>query len=177
MKKRFTKFLLGIFSLLLMSFASMAQSYNIKGKIADSDGQPMVGATVVLKGTTFGTAANANGEYSFNAKTKAGNYDLEFRSVGYSPVTKKVVLGSATDLNVNVALTESKDGISLDEIVVTGSTLKTNRRELGNAISSVSSKQLEATGTGNLTSALQGKIPTSSKTNSLSSQRAVKRKV
>lgn len=159
MKKNFTTSVLGIFSLLLMSFASLAQNYNIKGKITDADGQPMVGATVALKSTVFGTAANANGEYSFNAKTKAGNYDLEFRSVGYSPVTKKIVLGSATDLNVSVTLTESKDGISLDEIVVTGSTLKTNRRELGNAISSVSAKQLEATGTGNLTSALQGKIP------------------
>jgi TonB-dependent SusC/RagA subfamily outer membrane receptor len=159
MKKKLTTSMLGVFGLLLMSFASLAQNYNIKGKIADSDGQPMVGATVVLKGTVFGTAADANGEYSFNAKTKAGNYDLEFRSVGYSPMTKKIILGSATDLNVNVAMTESKDGISLDEIVVTGSTLKTNRRELGNAIGSVSAKQLEATGTGNLTSALQGKIP------------------
>jgi len=159
MNKIFTTSLLSIFSLLSMSFASLAQNYNIKGKITDSDGQPMVGATVALKSTIFGTVVNVNGEYSFNAKTTAGNYELAFRSVGYSPVTKKIVLGSASDLNVNVAMYESKDGISLDEIVVTGSTLKTNRRELGNAISSVSAKQLEATGTGNLTSALQGKIP------------------
>ena len=109
--------MLGVLSLLLMSFASLAQSYNIKGKIADSNGQPMVGATVVLKGTTFGTAASANGEYNFNANTKAGNYELEFRSVGYSSITKKVVLGSSTDLNVNVEMTE--DGMSLDEVVVT----------------------------------------------------------
>ena len=89
MKKKFTTSVLGIFGLLMMSFASLAQNYNIKGKIADSDGQPMVGATVVLKGTAFGTAANASGEYSFNVTAKAGNYDLEFRSVGYSNVTKK----------------------------------------------------------------------------------------
>ena len=134
MKKKFTTFLLGIISLLLMSFASLAQSYNIKGKITDSESQPMIGATVILKGTTFGTAAIANGTYSFTAKTKAGSYDLEFRSVGYSTVTKKIVLGSSNDLNINVTITESKDGINLDEIVVTGSTLKTNRRELGSGM-------------------------------------------
>jgi TonB-linked SusC/RagA family outer membrane protein len=157
MKKKFTTFLLGIFGLLLVSFTTLAQSYTIKGKIADSNGQPMIGATIVLKGTTFGTAANALGEFSFNTTTKAGNYDLEFRSVGYANLTKKITLGSTSDLNVNVVLQE--DGMNLDEVVVTGSTLKTNRRELGNAIGSVSSKQLENTGSANLTSALQGKIP------------------
>jgi TonB-linked SusC/RagA family outer membrane protein len=157
MKKKLTTSLLGVFSLLLMSFATLAQNYTIKGKIADSDGQPMVGATVVLKGTTFGTAANANGEYSFNAKTAAGNYDLEFRSVGYANATKKITLGSATELNVNVAMTE--DGMSLDEVVVTGSTIKTSRRTLGNAISTVSAKDIQSAGTGNLFGALQGKIP------------------
>jgi TonB-linked SusC/RagA family outer membrane protein len=159
MKKKLATSLLGVFSLLLMSFATLAQNYTIKGKIADSDGQPMVGATVVLKGTVYGTATNALGDYNFEAKVKPGTYDLEFRSIGYANVSKKITLGSANDLNVNVAMVEAKDGISLDEVVVTGSTLKTNRRELGNAIGSVSSKQLEATGTANLTSALQGKIP------------------
>ena len=55
----------------------------------------MIGATVVLKGTAFGTAANAVGEYSFNAAVKAGTYDLEFRSVGFANVSKKITLGSA----------------------------------------------------------------------------------
>lgn len=41
--------MLGIFGLLLMSFASLAQNYNIKGKITDSNGKPMIGATIVLK--------------------------------------------------------------------------------------------------------------------------------
>ena len=148
--------MLSVFGLLLMSFASMAQNYNIKGKIADSNNQPVVGATVVLKGTTFGTAANANGEYSFNTTVKAGNYELEFRSVGFSSVTRKIVLGSSTDLNVNVEMTE--DGMSLDEIVVTGSTLKSTRRELGNSISTVSAQSIRDAGTNNLAGAIQGKI-------------------
>ena len=148
--------MLVVFGFLMMSFASLAQNYNIKGKIADSNSQPMVGATVVLKGTAFGTAANASGEYSFNANAKAGNYELEFRSVGFSSITKKIVLGSATDLNVNVEMTE--DGMSLDEIVVTGSTLKSTRRELGNSISTVSAQSIRDAGTNNLAGAIQGKI-------------------
>ena len=156
MKKKLTTSLLGVFSFLLMSFATLAQNYTIKGKIADSNGQPMIGTTVVLKGTAFGTAANATGDYSFNANTKAGNYELEFRSVGYSSLTKKITLGSATDLNVNVAMTE--DGMSLDEVVVIGSTLKSTRRELGNSISTVSAQSIKNAGTGNLAGAIQGKI-------------------
>ncbi len=157
MMKKLSTFLMGMIGIFLMSFATLAQNYTIKGKIADSNGQPMIGATVVLKGTAFGTAANALGDYSFNATVKAGNYELEFRSVGYSSVTKKINLSSSNDLNVNIAMTE--DGMSLDEVVVIGSTIKTNSRELGHSFGSVSSKQLQNTGSSNLASALQGKIP------------------
>ena len=156
MKKKLSNYLLAMFSVLFVSFTAMAQNYTIKGKIADSNGQPMIGATVVLKGTTFGTAANATGEYSFNAAVKAGTYDLEFRSVGFANVSKKITLGSANDLNVNVAMIE--DGMSLDEVVVTGSTLKSTRRELGNSISTVSAQSIRNSGTNNLVGAIQGKI-------------------
>ena len=156
MKKKLSTFLLATFSVLFVSFTTIAQNYTIKGKIADSNGQPMIGATVVLKGTAFGTAANATGEYSFNAAVKAGTYDLEFRSVGFANVTKKINLGTANDLNVNIAMIE--DGMSLDEVVVTGSTLKSTRRELGNSISTVSAQSIRNSGTNNLAGAIQGKI-------------------
>ncbi|MEA5460665.1 hypothetical protein VB796_16530 [Arcicella sp. LKC2W] len=44
MKKKITTALLGILGLLFVSFATIAQNYTIKGKIADSNGQPMIGA-------------------------------------------------------------------------------------------------------------------------------------
>ena len=156
MKKKLSTFLLATFSVLFVSFTTIAQNYTIKGKIADSNGQPMIGATVVLKGTAFGTAANAVGDYSFNAAVKAGTYDLEFRSIGFANVSKKITLGSANDLNVNIAMIE--DGMSLDEVVVTGSTLKSTRRELGNSISTVSAQSIRNSGTNNLAGAIQGKI-------------------
>jgi TonB-linked SusC/RagA family outer membrane protein len=156
MKKKLSTFLLATVSVLFVSFTAMAQNYTIKGKIADSNGQPMIGATVVLKGTAFGTAANVMGDYSFSAATKAGTYDLEFRSVGFTSVTKKITLGSANDLNVNIVMNE--DGMSLDEVVVTGSTLKSTRRELGNSISTVSAQSIRDAGTNNLAGAIQGKI-------------------
>jgi TonB-linked SusC/RagA family outer membrane protein len=156
MKKKLSTFLLATFSVLFVSFTTLAQNYTIRGKIADSNGQPMIGATVVLRGTAFGTAANVTGDYSLNAPTKAGAYELEFRSVGYTSVTKKITLGAATDLNVNVAMNE--DGMSLDEVVVTGSTLKSTRRELGNSISTVSAQSIRDAGTNNLAGAIQGKI-------------------
>ena len=156
MKKKLSTFLLGMVCALCLSFTAIAQNYTIKGKIADSNGQPMTGATVVLKGTAYGTAANVAGEYSFNPAVKAGTYDLEFRSVGFANVSKRITLGSANDLNVNIAMIE--DGMSLDEVVVTGSTLKSTRRELGNSISTVSAQSIRNAGTNNLAGAIQGKI-------------------
>ena len=156
MKKKLSTFLLGVVCALCLSFTAIAQNYTIKGKIADSNGQPMTGATVVLKGTAYGTAANVAGEYSFNPAVKAGTYDLEFRSVGFANVSKRITLGSANDLNVNIAMIE--DGMSLDEVVVTGSTLKSTRRELGNSISTVSAQSIRNAGTNNLAGAIQGKI-------------------
>lgn len=156
MKKKLTTSLLGVFSIMLMSFMTLAQNYTIKGKISDPDGLPMIGATVVLKGTAFGTAANANGEYSFDAKVAPGNYSLEFRSVGYANLIKTIALGSSNVISTNVMLAE--DGMSLDEVVVTGSTMKSARRELGNAISTVTSQSIKNAGTNNLAGAIQGKI-------------------
>ena len=52
-----------------------------------------------------------------------------------------------------------EDITQLDEVLVVGSTLRTNKRELGNNISSVSTKSLENSGSSNLFSALQGKVP------------------
>ncbi len=66
-------------------------------------------------------------------------------------------MGAEETITLDVVLDE--DVTQLDEVLVTGSTIRTNKRELGNSISSVNSKALENSGSSNLFSALQGKVP------------------
>ncbi len=147
--------LLVLFSLFTMS--AWAQSYTIKGKVTDGGGSAVPGVTVRLDGTNFGTTTNNDGDYSLSTNAKAGSYKISFSSVGYATSLQSITLGAQTTLTVNVSL---KDEVSnLDEVVVVGGGLKAERRQLGNAITSVSADQLQRTGTANLTGALQGKVP------------------
>ena len=80
--------LLLLFSLL--STALSAQNKKISGKVIDEKHQPVLGASVVVKGTTHGTSTDIDGKYELQAK--AGDV-LEFSSVGYATQSKKVVGG------------------------------------------------------------------------------------
>lgn len=133
------------------SLNGWAQSYAVKGKVTDNNGQPIPGATVQIAGTSLGTTANVEGDFSLNV---SGNVKITFSAVGYSTVTREV---SSSQSIVNVSLRE--DQMNLDEVVVTGSTIRAERRQLGNAITTIKADNLEKTGSPNLVSALQGKIP------------------
>ncbi len=97
---------------ILTSLVSFAQLKTITGKVTDAkSGEPLPGVTVVVKGTTNGTASNVNGEYTLNVET---NQVLVFSFVGYNP--KEVTVGAETVINVQ--LEQSVE--SLDEVVVIG---------------------------------------------------------
>ncbi|MEZ4902666.1 MAG: TonB-dependent receptor plug domain-containing protein [Spirosomataceae bacterium] len=131
--------------------SAWAQSFTIKGRVTDNGGQAIPGATIQVAGTTTSTAANSNGEFSL---ALTGATRVVVSAVGYGSVTKEV---SDSQTLLNVTLRE--DQMNLDEVVVVGSTVKTSRRQLGNAINSVNAESLEKTGTSNIVTALQGKVP------------------
>lgn len=141
-----------------MSATAFGQNFTFKGKVSSKkNGEPLIGATIIVKGTTTGTITNIDGEYTLNTNLKAGTYELLFRSIGYQTATKLISLNAKTSISLDIALEE--DAFGLDEVVVTGSTLTSSRRQLGNAITSIKADQLQNTGSSNLSSALQGKIP------------------
>ena len=88
MRKIFMKGLLLLVPVFFMTFAAMSQSI-VKGKIIDSETkEELVGATVMVKGTTEGIATSLDG--SFELKTGAeGKQTLVFRSVGTKSCRKK----------------------------------------------------------------------------------------
>ncbi len=102
--------------LLLFSFHAAFSQGTIKGKVTDAeDGNPLIGATVVIKGTTFGTATALDGSFSLMAEP--GNQVVEFTYVGYikKEVEVNVNDGEVTDLGT-IGL--EPDAIGLDEVRV-----------------------------------------------------------
>ncbi|MGB5817916.1 MAG: VIT domain-containing protein [Saonia sp.] len=83
----------------------------VSGTILDSDGQPLPGANVVVKGTTNGTTADFDGNFSINAEQ---NDELEFSYVGYTSATTTI---GETD-NISISLDE--DISRLEEVVIVG---------------------------------------------------------
>lgn len=146
-------------SIMLMMFSQgvFAQTYSISGKVTDTAGQGVPGVSVQIRSTSEGSITDADGNYSLTTSLPAGGYDVDFSSIGFKTVSQKLTLGSQTAVTINATITD--EVALLDEVVVTGSTLKSTRRQLGNAINSVNAAELQKAGTGNLFSALQGKVP------------------
>jgi TonB-linked SusC/RagA family outer membrane protein len=149
--------LLALLALLCLGQVSLAQNRQIiKGIIKDArNREPIIGAVVRLSGTTIGTATDVNGAYTLTANVASGNYTLSFTYTGYKPVTRPVTLNQSP-VEVNVDLAE--DAMSLNEVVVTGTGVATSKKQLGNAISTVSAKDLENSVATSIDQALAGKV-------------------
>jgi TonB-linked SusC/RagA family outer membrane protein len=148
--------------LLLLHTAAWAQGsagqlFTLTGRITDATGQGVPGATVLLKGTTLGATSGNDGAYSLTGTRPAGAYTLTVSLVGYKTESRAITLGTAETVTTDVTLAESRQ--NLDEIVVVGSTVTTSRRELGNAISTISGNDLTQSGSGGVLNSLQGKVP------------------
>lgn len=127
----------------------------ISGKITGAANQPLTGISVTIKNTNYGTATDPTGNYIISAPLKPGNYALEFSGVGFKTTTQNLQVGSAESYSVSVTLVE--DALGLDEVVVTGTSEGTTRKQVGSYISTIKSDALNKGATGNVLAALQGK--------------------
>ena len=98
--KQFFKLVLTA-TLLLTSLLSFAQRSSVTGKITDSSGNPLIGATVIVQGTSTGSVTDIDGSYSL--ALSPGSYTLDFSYTGYDPTSQTVTIGQgATTLNVKM---------------------------------------------------------------------------
>ena len=135
-------------SLFLTLGMAMAQNLNVTGKVVDVQGQSVVGASIVEKGTTNGTMSDLDG--SFNIRVKDGA-SLEISFVGY---TTQVVKATGS---MRIVLVEDAEFLS-DAVVVGYGTQR--RANLTGAVSAVDvNKTLEAKPLSDLGKALQGAVP------------------
>lgn len=147
--------LLFLFLLTGLGVSSAMGQVRIAGKVTSPEGNAIPGITVQVKNTTYGAVTDADGNYSFNASLKPGPYTIKFSGVGFAAREQALQIGDAGTYSVITQLTE--DALGLDEVVVTGTTEGTTRKQLGNYISTVKADQLTKGATGNALAALQGK--------------------
>ncbi len=138
----------------LFTFTAISQ-VQISGRVKGFDGSGIPSVSVLIRNTSIGTQTDAAGYYSLTANLKPGNYLIEFSGVGLKSSQTTLVIGTASSYISNVTMTE--DAMKLDEVVVTGVSAGTTRKQLGSYISTVNADQLSKGATSNVLAALQGK--------------------
>lgn len=123
----------------------------VSGTVIASDGEPLPGASVLIKGTTQGASTDIDGKFRLNV-TDGASVTLVVKYVGFK--TKEVVVNSG---QTNVTITLDGDDSVLDEVVVIGyGTVK--KRDLTGSVASVKSEDITRVPTHNAVDAIQGKI-------------------
>jgi len=126
-----------------------AQQLTVKGTVISSaDNEPMIGATVKVKGTGTGTVTDFDGNYTIKVDGKA---TLVFSMIGYKTVEE--VVNGRTQVNVTMD-DETND---LNEVVVIGYGVA-KKGDLTSSISAIKGEKLEKLSTGNVMNALQGQV-------------------
>jgi TonB-dependent starch-binding outer membrane protein SusC len=154
-KFRKTKSILFLLLLQMAAIAAFSQ-VRISGKVTDASGKGVPSTSVQIRTTTFGTVTDGNGNYSFNATLKPGSYTLDFTSVGYKASSSVFKTNGSDNITSSIAVAE--DILGMDEVVVTGTGVATKKKQLGNAIATVSGKDLIRGGATSIDAALQGKV-------------------
>lgn len=151
------KLLLLVMCLLTVHLSFAQNTISVQGRITDAQtGQPLIGAGVVVQGTTTGTQTNAEGNYTLSAPADG---TLTVSYLGYR--NAQVPVNNRTNIDVQL----ETDTETLQEVVVTGYGVQ-EKRDVTGSISSVKSEELVRQASQNPVSSLQGKVAGVTITNS-----------
>lgn len=146
MKTKRILMLLSVLALFMsVPFAVSAAPITVNGTVVDETGEPVIGATVMVKGTSVGASTDLDGKFSFQAEKGA---KIIVTSVGYTSVEVKV--------QPELKITLKEDQALLDEVVVIGYG-QVKRRDVTTAISTVDKKEIQNRPLVTAGQALQGK--------------------
>ena len=148
MRKTILKKTIALLSILILGTTSFAQNRPLSGKVVDQNGEPVIGASVVVVGNTgIGAVTGADGTYQLNVPANAS---VTVSCIGYSSVTEAV----AGRPVVNFTLEEDNEFI--EETVVIGYGVQ-KKSDLTGSVASVRSQDLMDRSVSNAGAALQGK--------------------
>ncbi len=134
-------------------------TFKIKGKVTDSKtGEPLIGASIILRPLNLGTMADNNGDYSFDVPTalvKGKDFELSASFVNFKKNSVKVSFTGADFLH-NFMLEE--DILNMETMVVTGFGNRVAKEKLGVTIDNVAAKEIVGSREQNIVAALAGKV-------------------
>ena len=134
---------------ILCFFAICAQAQTVSGVVNDESGEPVIGATVRVQGTSEGTVTDFNGKFSIKA---ASNATLTISSVGY--LTQKVSVGGKSNITVTLA----EDNTTLEDVVVIGYGVQKKKLVTGATVQ-VKGEEIAKLNTTNALEAMQSSTP------------------
>ena len=146
MEKRLLMFLVGLF----LSIGMAVAQTQVKGTVVSSeDGEPVVGASVMVSGTKTGSITDADGKFALSAPEGT---KLVVSYLGMHP--KTVTVPRSGELKIKL----DPDNKVLDEVVVTAMGITREKKALGYASQVLNAKDLNTAGTSSLANAMQGKL-------------------
>ncbi|MCX6333348.1 MAG: TonB-dependent receptor [Bacteroidia bacterium] len=148
MKKNLKVFLMLL--IFITGTSGIFAQITVTGKVIDTENQPVIGANVVVKGTTIGTMTGIDGKFSIGAPSSTSILTVSF--IGYVP--QEFIVGNNTVLNVTL----QAEATALNEVVVIGyGTIP--KRDLTGSVASISGAQIAAVPVSNAAQAMVGKLP------------------
>lgn len=148
MNNLFRSITLLLLMFILGSVSAQNKSLNVKGTVRDAMGDPIIGATILQQGSTYGTISNKDGEFSLSVPDKSV---LEISFVGYQT---KIVKVTAQKREFHIVLED--DMQVLADVVVVGYGVQ-KKSDLTSSISTIKSEQLSSTSITSLDQGIQGR--------------------
>jgi len=134
---------------MLLSVSMFAQTINVSGTVTDNNDLPVIGASVMVPGTTVGTVTDLNGKYVLNGVDSKGT--LQFSSIGYATITVAINGKSVVD----AVLAEENE--QLEETVVVGYAVG-NKRSVSGTVERVRAEDMNTGYVSSPIDAIRGKV-------------------
>jgi TonB-linked SusC/RagA family outer membrane protein len=132
----------------LLTSTTIATSQSIKGIVKDNAGDPLIGASILVKGTTKGTVSDVDGNFSIDASPGS---ILTVSYTGYT--TKEVKIGNESNLEIVL-----QSGQFLDEVVITSFGIAKDKKVLGYGSQKINADEIMESGQTNIINAMQGRM-------------------
>ena len=139
-----------VLSLVLFTVGFAMAQRTVSGTITDDGGEPLIGASILVKGTSSGTVTDIDGSYS--VELPDGSKILVVSYTGFE--TREIEVGVSNTLDITMS-----EGVALDEVVVTGLGIRREKKALGYAVTTLSNDQLELRPEADVARVLRGKVP------------------
>lgn len=133
-----------------LAHSSPAAAFTVSGQVTDDSGSPLVGVTILVKGSPVGTTSDVEGNYQIEVADKSDI--LVFSYIGFEP--QEITVGNQT--RINITMTENAE--TLDEVVVTALGLSRQERSLGYSVGKVEGEELTRVTQENVLNGLAGKV-------------------